>query len=73
MLKVIGTESVKAYYLAQRLVLLFTRLRGIPKYEPEGISYSAKRDQFNYALNDVEAYQDGKNVKFISLCRRFLY
>jgi len=37
MLNVIGNEAVKQYYLARRLLLSFTRYRGIPTAEPHGI------------------------------------
>jgi hypothetical protein len=37
MLKVVESEFLKKYYMIHRLVLLWTRTRGIPKQQPSSI------------------------------------
>ena len=50
--------------MVHRLMLLFTRTKGIPKNEASGINTSgARHDQRRFLRNDVEAYQEGSDVR----------
>ena len=63
MLKVIESVVVRNFYMVHRLMLLFTRTKGIPKSEPTGISISGGRHtQRRFLVNDVEAYQEASDV-----------
>ena len=64
MFKVIESEVLRNYYMVHRLMLLFTRTRGIPKTEATGISVAGNNhDQRRFLINDVEAYQEGADVR----------
>ena len=65
MIKAFTSESIKLAYLGKRVILLFTRFRGIPPNEPAGVDISFKKEQRGFIKNDVEAFQDGSKV---SLC-----
>ena len=69
MLKVIQSEVLANYYMVHRLMLLFTRTKGIPKTEPSGISVSGGRhDQRRFLRNDVHAYQEASEIlDFVNL------
>jgi 4-aminobutyrate aminotransferase/(S)-3-amino-2-methylpropionate transaminase len=69
MLKVIGSEIQANYYMLQRIMLLVTRTKGIPKSEPNGISVSGGRhDQRRLLRNDVDVYQEASQVlDFVNL------
>lgn len=56
MLKVVSSEVMNSVYMVHRMMLLFTRTKGIPKIEPSGISVGHKNDLKRFLTNDVEAY-----------------
>jgi len=53
MLKVVESEFLRNYYMIHRLVLMFTRTRGIPKQEPSGTQVSGKHEGRRFLNNDV--------------------
>jgi len=62
MLKVVESEFLRNYYMIHRLVLMFTRTRGIPKQEPSGTQVSGKHEGRRFLNNDVQAYQESQDV-----------
>lgn len=71
MLKVIGSETVKAYYLGLRMAQWFTRTSGIPAAEPNHIqlhrTHSGSRQ---FMLNDIESFQSAHQVlNFVDLTK----
>ena len=62
MLKLVESEFLKNYYMVHRLVLMWTRTRGIPKSEPTAIHTSSNHVNRRFLKNDVEAYQEASEV-----------
>ena len=65
MLKIVGREATRAYYIINRLRVFYERMQ-IPKTEPAGINLAKGYQNFKLIQNDLEAYQDSSRV---SVCK----